>query len=202
MKTIRIGALELFGLKFDQHAEPFFENYSDPWYHLNPGSEHYRLLSYLSTQFNDCNILDVGTDRGHSALSLCYNKSNTIHSFDIMNRVTNEKIRTNSNARFYLEDLWNPSVFETFVPLIKSSPLIFLDVSPHDGLMEMAFYQKLKEIGYEGILICDDIHHFEGMRNFFWSKIPASEKYDVSRYGHWSGTGIICFNKTTQFEIV
>jgi len=43
-----------------------------------PGKEHYKLLSYLSTLFNNSNILDIGTHLGHSSLALSYNKTNTI----------------------------------------------------------------------------------------------------------------------------
>ena len=201
MKVIRIGPLEILGLNFNEAAQPFFEGYSDPYFHLNPGKEHYRLLSYLSTQFQNSNILDIGTACGHSALALSYNKSNTVHSFDITNHVVNEKIRSISNVRYYLENLWDPVVVQSYISLILSAPLIFLDVDPHEGHMEIAFYKFLKEIGYKGLLVCDDIHHFEGMRRF-WSQIPPSETYDVSRYGHWSGTGIISFNQDTQFEFI
>lgn len=201
MKTIRIGPLEILGLNFNEYVAPYFDGYADPYFHLNPGKEHYRLLSYLSTQFQNANILDIGTACGHSALALSYNQSNTVHSFDITNHITNPKLRSNPNVKYYLENLWTPSIAEAFTGLLLSSPLIFLDVDPHEGRMELEFYQFLKRIGYQGVLVCDDILHFEGMRKF-WAQIPDNEKYDISRYGHWSGTGLINFNPALQFEFI
>jgi hypothetical protein len=202
MKVIRIGPLEILGLNFDEAMDPYFQGgYSDPYVRLNPGREHYRLLSYLSTQFQNANILDIGTACGHSALALSYNKSNTVHSFDITNHITNENIRNNPTVKYYLEDLWDPATAAKYTELIKSAPLIFLDVDPHEGLMELQFYQFLKLIGYEGIMVCDDIRHFEGMRRF-WAQIPEEEKFDISQYGHWSGTGLIRFGNNTRFEFI
>lgn len=54
------------------------------------GIEHYKLLAYFSTQFNGVNIIDIGTHRGSSALALSYNINNTVHSFDILDKVSNE----------------------------------------------------------------------------------------------------------------
>ena len=44
-------------------------------------------------------------------------------------------------------------------------------------------------------MLCDDIHHFENMKNNFWNKVAAEDKLDVTKFGHWSGTGLIFFNK-------
>jgi predicted O-methyltransferase YrrM len=201
MKIIRVGPVEILGLNFDETMEPYFQGgYSDPYFALSAGREHYRLLSYLSTQFQNTNILDVGTACGHSALALTYNKTNTVHSFDIANYVKNEKIRNNPSIKYYLEDLWDPINAAKYTDLIKSCPLIFLDVDPHEGHMEIQFYQFLKLIGYKGIVVCDDIRHFEGMRRF-WAQIPENEKYDITQYGHWSGTGLIVFDNT-KFEFI
>lgn len=201
MKVIRVGPMEILGLQFNETFDPIMASAPDAYYNLPPGKEHYRLLSYLSTQFDNLNILDIGTARGHSALSLSYNKTNTVHSFDITEFVVNKSIQTLPNVRYYSDNLWDAEAAAKHIDLIKSSPLIFLDVDPHEGHMELAFYQFLKNIGYQGLMICDDIHHFEGMRRF-WSQIPIDEKYDISRYGHWSGTGLIRFSTNTMFEFI
>ena len=60
-------------------------NYSDIFGDV--GKEHYKLLSYFSTLFNNSNILDIGTHTGCSALALSYNSTNTIYSFDIMDKI-------------------------------------------------------------------------------------------------------------------
>lgn len=161
-----------------------------------PGKEHYQLLSYLSTLYNNVNIIDIGSHRGSSACALSYNPTNTVLSFDIVNNVTNQAIKNLPNVQFFITNIFDN--LSNYKDLLMNAPIIFLDIDPHEGYMEYDFYLKLKEWDYQGLLICDDIWHFEGMRNNFWYKVEDQYKYDVTDYGHWSGTGIItcCVNKT------
>jgi predicted O-methyltransferase YrrM len=69
-----------------------------------PGKEHYRFLSYISTLFNNTTIIDIGSHRGSSALALSYNSTNTIHSFDIVSNVVNEKLKAVENIQFHIEN--------------------------------------------------------------------------------------------------
>ena len=48
-----------------------------------PGNEHYKLLAYLSTLFNNELLIDLGTYRGLSALAMSYNQKNKVFTFDI-----------------------------------------------------------------------------------------------------------------------
>jgi hypothetical protein len=82
---------------------------------------------------------------------------------------------------------------------LLASPLIFLDIDPHDGSMEFEFYNWLKDNNYKGILILDDIWYFKGMRDNLWTKI-SDIKHDVTSLGHWSGTGIVDFSNSVEFE--
>ena len=59
---------------------------SDSEFLGKPGKEHYKLLAYLSTTFNFKNIIDIGTHLGNSSLALSYNISNTIYTFDIIDK--------------------------------------------------------------------------------------------------------------------
>ena len=53
-------------------------NFNDEEF-LGPiGKEHYKLLAYLSTLFNDTYFIDIGTNYGNSALALSYNNTNKI----------------------------------------------------------------------------------------------------------------------------
>jgi predicted O-methyltransferase YrrM len=201
-KVIRISLADISKLNFTEYFSPVFNNYYNKYFDMPPGKEHYRLLSYLSTQFTGENILDIGTSDGHSALALSYNKLNKVHSFDIVNLINSEKVQSLSNVNYYLENLWDAAIRTKCTEFIKSCPLIFLDVDPHEGDMEIDFYRFLKSINYQGMMVCDDVHHFEGMRNKFWSKIPSEEKYDLTKYGHWSGTGLICFNTEIKIELL
>lgn len=164
-----------------------------------PGKEHYRLLSYLSTQFNDSVIIDIGTHTGWSALALSYNPTNTVYSFDIVDKITNAGIRERKNVSFSLDNLFEPEGQEKWKDTLLSAAFIVLDVDPHNGTMEMEMYKYLKEIGYRGFVVCDDIWHFKEMRDKFWYRLPCDERYDVTDLGHWSGTGIFTFNPEITF---
>jgi hypothetical protein len=161
------------------------------------GKEHYRLLTYVSTLFNNSNIIDIGSHRGYSALALSYNKTNTIYSFDIVDNVRNN-IKCVNNIQFVYDNLFDNEGRDKWKDIILSSPFIFMDVDPHNGTMELDMYNYLKSIDYKGFVICDDIWFFKGMRDNFWYKINYEERYDITNVGHWSGTGIINF---TPFRI-
>jgi len=156
------------------------------------GNEHYRLLSYLSTKYNNSTLLDIGTCYGHSALALSYNTSNKVLSFDLHDFKTNPNIISRSNVEFRYENLLDTDVQNKWLQVIKDSPLIFFDIEPHEGILEYEFYLALKSINYQGIVIFDDIHHKEGMRRF-WDKVPNEDKCDVTSIGHYSGSGIVSF---------
>lgn len=154
------------------------------------GKEHYRLLSWMSLQFNHSTLIDIGTHHGASAAALSSNLSNTVHSFDI----TDKGLRTKkSNCVYHQLDLWDDKIREEWKIVILSSPLIFLHIDPHEGTMEYEFYTWLCLNNYKGILILDDIWYFEGMRNNLWYKI-STNKIDATTLGHWSGTGIVDFS--------
>ena len=163
-----------------------------------PGQQHYRLLSYLASQMNGQTILDIGTHKGSSALALSVNPTNTIYSFDIQRKVP---LRDLPNVSFELANLWDPTVRNYWKSTILGSALIVLDIDPHDGDMEYEFYSWLKTEGFKGILLCDDIWYFKGMRDNFWFKIPTADKVDITALGHWSGTGIIAFAPEAQAHV-
>ena len=100
------------------------------------GKEHYKLLSYFSTLFNNANIIDIGTHIGHSAIALSYNTTNTIYTFDIVDKVSSE-LKQIPNIKFNYDNLFELEGREKWKTLILSSPFIFLDVDPHNGHMEL-----------------------------------------------------------------
>jgi hypothetical protein len=166
----------------------------------NPGDQHYKLLSYFSTLFNNCNIIDIGTHKGHSAIALSYNKSNTIYTFDIVDNV-DPSYKLIDNIKYVYDNLFDKDeIREKWREIILSCPFIFLDVDPHNGIMEYEFINYIKSIDYKGFIICDDIWYFKDMRNNFWYKIEDQYKYDLTNFGHWSGTGIITFNNEITFQ--
>ena len=190
---------DLNSIEFDNTYRSIVVNEPNIDFFEIPGKEHYRLLSYFSTLFNNSNIIDIGTHLGHSALSLSYNKSNTIYSFDIMDKIC-ENIKHTENIKFCSDNLFERETADKWKEIILSCPFIFLDVDPHNGTMEIDFLNYIKEIGYSGFIICDDIWYFKEMRDNFWYKIEDKYRYDLTDIGHWSGTGIITFNENIVFD--
>jgi len=166
----------------------------------DPGKQHYQLLAYIASLFNNSTIIEIGTHRGNSSLALSYNETNTIHSFDIVDSVVNNQIRNLKNVQFHLENLFDPIVFKKWEQTILQSAFIFLDVDPHNGFMEIEFYNYLKDINYQGFVICDDIWFSKEMRDNFWYKIPYEQRFDLTNLGHWSGTGVFTFNNEITFQ--
>jgi hypothetical protein len=168
-------------------------------FYKSSGEQHYMLLAYLSTLFNNKNIIEIGTHLGESAIALSYNKNNVIYTFDILDNVSKEKKQV-ENIKFIIDDVMTDyKTRDKWKELILSSVFIFLDVDSHNGSAEYDFYLFLKENNYNGFVVCDDIWYFKEMRDNFWYKIDYEYKYDISHLGHWSGTGIITFNNNYHF---
>jgi hypothetical protein len=145
--------------------------------------EHYRLIACLSTQFNNTNVFDVGTNLGYSALALSYNTNNNIISYDVVECKELDHAEELSNIEYRVGDVLKDE-------RLLGSPLIVLDTN-HDGVFENKFYSFLKENAYKGLLYLDDIHLNEPMRDF-WNSI-SEYKEDVTDLGHWAGSGLVEF---------
>src|SRR5262245_10780267 len=83
-----------------------------PGYLLRPpGQEHYRLLAYLSTQFERATFCDIGTGGGHSALALSFSPANRVVSFDVANCRSLSREESLTNVEFLLgECLQHPAL--------------------------------------------------------------------------------------------
>lgn len=154
----------------------------NPYYfHTESGKEHYRLLMYISSLYNNQILFDIGTNKCMSSIALSYNNLNKIKTFDIL-RVLPENPIIN-NIEYIIGD-------STKDKDLSETPFIFLDVD-HDGIYEKIFYDRLKQINWNGILLLDDIHLNDHMKDF-WNGI-REKKYDITKIGHWSGTGVVLF---------
>jgi len=148
------------------------------------GQEHYKLLAYFSTLFEDEILLDIGTYKGCSSLALSYNTNNKVKSFDLGDY---KQISKNlDNIDYILGDFTDSK----YLDLVMKAPLIMLDTD-HEGPFEHLAYQYLKDINWVGYLLLDDIHLNKPMAEF-WNQID-NEKYDITTLGHWSGTGLVIF---------
>ena len=78
---------------------------------LTAGQSEYRLYAWLSTQFNNTTILDVGTRTGGSALALSYNETNKVISYDLVEQGASSGI-SKSNVEFKIQDFRNDDTLD------------------------------------------------------------------------------------------
>ena len=147
--------------------------------------EHYRLIAYLSTFFNDSIIFDIGTNLGYSALALAYNNRNRVVSYDIVDLKELNHREELTSIEYLVGDVLQDN-------RLMASPLIMLDTY-HDGSFEKVFYTFLKQNRYRGLLFLDDIRLNQPMRDF-WNSI-SEPKEDITDVGHWSGSGLVDFGR-------
>ena len=159
------------------------------------GKEHYKLLSYLvKNYFNkDDIIIDIGTFIGLSALALSSN-GNYVYTYDVSDNIPDSvlTIKNVKNIYYTIGDCIDD------IDILLRASLIMLDID-HSGIEEKRILDILRENNYKGIVIMDDINIFEPMRKL-WDSIPE-RKYDITKFGHWSGTGIILFSDDVTLTI-
>lgn len=175
---------------------------SKQYFILKSGQEPYRLLYYFATLFNDSTLIDLGTSNGGSALALSHNETNQIISFDIQERSETSYYQNNNTfekvPKFKNVDFIISENFMKYIELFLKAPFIYLDIA-HDGIWENILLESLINNNYKGLVMMDDIHEFPEMKKI-WNKI-SFKKFDLTKYGHWSGTGIIDFNNNIELEL-
>lgn len=185
MKEILDKILKVSNNELDQINTGFINNYNffhdTSYFHGKSSREHYRLLMYASSLFSKQTLFDIGTYQCVSAAALSANFKNKVISYDLL-QVLPVNIFL-PNVEYNLGDC-------ILDERLKNSPFMFFDVN-HDGIFEKKFYEHLKSIEYKGLVMCDDIHLNDPMKE--WWKNIVEDKYDLSSKGHWSGTGLIYF---------
>ena len=178
--TFDVGAIRSMNL---ERFRPYVSDIYAKFFWMDAGEEHYKLLAYLSTCYNNATIIDLGTGTGCSALALSYNPSNRVISYDVEDRkigpidVPNIEFRIGDALRDDAE--------------VLAAPLILLDTA-QDGVFEQQVYTLLVGRSYSGLLLLDDIYLNQAMQGF-WDRVRL-EKVDLTPLGHWSGTGLITFD--------
>jgi len=180
-----INDTELGNIDLTGSAPYIIEDQFRDYFLGTPGSEHYRLLAYFSTKYQNTTLLDIGTYKGCSSIALAYNPSNQVKSFDIHPNLR----KLNGNPK-NIEYIIGNIIDTQFTDVILSSPFILLDTD-HDGSFEYKFYEHLKALNWKGTLVLDDIKLNSPMKGF-WNSV-TEEKYDISNHGHHSGTGVVIF---------
>jgi hypothetical protein len=143
------------------------------------GMEHYRLLVWLSKQFNNTSLVEVGIYKGFSGCSLAFNESNTVFGFELSDNISS--LLPKNYFPIFGNVLQNERI-------VKQSPLIMYDTD-HNGALEREFMSWLEKINYKGIVLFDDIYLNNEMRSF-WEDVKY-KKEDISNIGHVTGTGAV-----------
>lgn len=153
--------------------------------YLNPGVEHYQLLSYLSNKVTDKLFFDVGTFRGSSALALGYNEKNRVISYDVENKKNCDI--SEPNIEFKLGNCIEDSS-------LLNADLILLDTA-HDGVFESRFLKHLKDSKYSGVVLMDDVNVYPVLLDLAnqLKERNVVELVDLTGIGHFSGTLALLF---------
>ena len=160
--------------------------HNSKYFLMNSGSEHYRLLAYVSSLYNGARLLDVGTNLGFSALALSFNGENKVVSYDIIRQPLLDEYESSdiaTNVEFRIGNFLEEED-------LNEVPFIFLDTA-HDGVFEKIVIEKLQEIKWNGILGMDDIFEYKPLTDI-WKNVKLS-KYNLTSKGHCTGTGFIIF---------
>ena len=155
----------------------------DDSYYKPPGNVPYRLYSYMSSTFNDSIILDIGTLFGSSAVAASYNLSNKVISYDVNDHISRIGSSTpkRENLTFKIMNFMEDDSIEW-----NKVKMIILDTD-HTGTQETEFINFFIEKDWCGILLLDDIHLNEPMKEF-WNCFDDNIKMDLSNIGH----GVYC----------
>ena len=160
---------------------------------LTAGQSEYRLYAWLSTQFNNTTILDVGTRTGGSALALSYNETNKVMSYDLQEQGASSGINKD-NIQFNIKDFRDDETLD-----FDNISIIMLDVDPHDGVQEEEMFEWLEDKGWKGLVLLDDIGPQWPEIEDFWNRITYP-KINVTEVGHMSGTGLVNFDEKHSID--
>ena len=183
-KTIKLDKDAIKTLDVSHLAEQSLNK--NDW--LTAGQSEYRLYAWLSTQFKNTPILDVGTRTGGSALALSYNDKNKVISYDLVEQGASSGIKKD-NVEFKIQDFREDDTLD-----YDNISIIMIDVDPHDGTAEEEMFEYLEEKGWKGLVLLDDIGPQWPEIEDFWNRITFS-KINVTEVGHMSGTGLVNFDE-------
>jgi hypothetical protein len=184
MRKTQQVTLDIRNLSMDSINRLKAKSRTNPYFDIYP-KEHYCLLTNISDQLPDgTKVADIGTYDGMSALALSSNPKVKVITIDV---TSDSLIIENIPNITYLLGSW-----EKYISQILKCEVVFFDTD-HLGVQEHAFHNELVKNNYSGYAIYDDIHLNPFMEEF-WNSIEQ-DKIDATHIGHWSGTGIVLFNR-------
>jgi predicted O-methyltransferase YrrM len=169
------------------------ENYLDVW----PG-EHYKLLAGIIQVMNPKLVIEIGTAKGLSSLSMkkFLAQDAKIITYDIIdwkdyptgNYLKEEDFQDGRLIQF-TDDLSSEEGFKKHSDLLVNADLIFADAAK-DGTQEQLFINNFKKLKFKNspIVVFDDIRLWNMLK--IWRDLDMP-KLDITSFGHWSGTGLV-----------
>ncbi|ADU38164.1 O-methyltransferase [Variovorax paradoxus] len=173
------------------------------WFDTWPG-EHYRLLAALVRTLKPKTVIEIGTFTGMGTLALAQDlqPSGTLTTFDLLawNSFADTWLApadfSEGRVRQVLHDISTPGGIEPHRALFESADLIFVD-GPKDGRTEADILVNLSTLNLSRnvVVVFDDIRVVNMID--IWRRV-AQPKLDLTSFGHWSGTGLIDWNGTSD----
>ena len=142
-------------------------------------------------------VIEIGTHQGLSALALAKNlpPAGRLHSYDIVpwDRIPSQTLRVDDfrEGRIVPEtaDLGRQAVFEGHREILEAADLIFVDAAK-DGRTEKVLLDRFETLQFRTppIVVFDDVRLWNMLG--IWRSV-SRPKLDATSFGHWSGTGLI-----------
>jgi predicted O-methyltransferase YrrM len=166
------------------------------WFNVFPG-EHYNFLTAITKICKPRVIWEFGTNTGMGTVALLEGaEENTkIITVDIdpwhskeRSWIQEEDIKSGKISQLVLS-MSDPSLFIDKNEELAEADLIFVD-GPKDVDTETAFFEHLDKMTFRRnpIVVVDDIRLLKMLR--IWRNLEKP-KFDLTSFGHWSGTGLV-----------
>ena len=173
--------------------------YPDVW----PG-EHYKLLAGIVKLLEPKLVIEIGTATGLSALAMLkfLPPGGRLMTFDLVgwrdypDCVLSEEDFAGGRLTQHLDDLSDALVFDRYMGTIQNAGLIFIDAAK-DGVQEQRFLDQLERCPFaeSPLVVFDDIRLWNMLR--IW-RLITRPKLDLTSFGHWSGTGLIQWQRPSM----
>lgn len=178
------------------------------------GKEHYAFMSYMSDTYGDCrHFTDIGTRYVTSSLAIGSNLQSPVWTFDRPGSTERKHAFRGKTEAEWKSQAQSAGVDITFHNLdLLAVPdeefrkyfgtwFVFLDTFhyPDTKPFERELFQRIRDVGFKGILGLDDIYLNDEMKKW-WNEVREGAEaggyttYDITEVGHFSGTGLVDFS--------
>ncbi len=169
------------------------------WFETWPG-EHYRLLAAIVKTLHASTVIEIGTFTGMGTVAILegLRPDGRVVTFDLVpwdsfeQTWLQEKDFSERRMSQVLADVSAPGGIEPYRELFEAADFIFID-GPKDGVTEANILANLAMLSLrrDPIVFFDDIRVMNMIG--IWRRVTRP-KFDITSFGHWSGSGLIDWN--------